>query len=33
MKETLVYDRLHDIENDEHEVLWIRLKRNKLPIK
>ena len=31
--ETLVYDRLNDIEDDEHEVLWIRLKRKKLPIK
>ena len=30
---TLVYDRLHDIKHDEHEVLWIRLKRKKLPIK
>ena len=33
MKETLVYDRLHAIEDDEHKLLWIRLKRKKLPIK
>ena len=31
--ETVVYDRLHDIEDDEHEVLWIRLKPKKLQIK
>ena len=31
--ETAVYDRLHDIEDDEHEVLWIRLKPKKLPRK
>ena len=31
--ETAVYDRLHDIEDDEHEVLWIRLKLKKLPRK
>ena len=28
--ETMVYDRLHDIEDDEHKVLWIRLKPKKL---
>ena len=28
--ETVVYDRLHDIEDDEHEVLWIRLKPKKI---
>ena len=26
----MVYDGLHDIEDDEHEVVWIRLKTNKL---
>ena len=31
--ETLVYEPLHDIEDDEHEVLWIRLKPKKLPRK
>ena len=31
--ETAVYDRVHDIEDDEHEVLWIRLKPKKLPRK
>ena len=31
--ETMVYDRVHDIEDDEHEVLWIRLKPKKLPRK
>ena len=31
--ETAVYDQLHDIEDDEHEVLWIRLKPKKLPRK
>ena len=31
--ETLVYERLHDIEDDEHKVLWIRLKPKKLPRK
>ena len=31
--ETVVYDRLHDIEDDEHEVLWTRLKPKKLSIK
>ena len=30
---TLVYERLHDIEDDEHEVLWIKLKPKKLPRK
>ena len=30
--ETMVYDRLHDIEDDEHKVLCIRLKP-KLPRK
>ena len=28
--ETLVYDRVHDIEDVEHEELWIKLKPNKL---
>ena len=28
--ETLEYDRVHDIEDVEHEVLWIKLKPNKL---
>ena len=28
--ETLVYDRLHDIEDVEREVLWIKLKPNTL---
>ena len=28
--ETAVYDRLHNIEEDEHEVLRIRLKPKKL---
>ena len=28
-----MYDRLHNIEDDEHEVLWIRLKPKKLPRK
>ena len=31
--ETAVYDRLHDMEDDEHKVLWIRLKPKKLPRK
>ena len=31
--ETAVYERLHDIEDDEHEVLWTRLKPKKLPRK
>ena len=31
--ETAVYGQLHDIEDDEHEVLWNRLKPNKLPKK
>ena len=31
--ETMEYDRLHDIEDDEREVLWIRLKPNTLPRK
>ena len=31
--ETAVYGQLHDIEDDEHEVLWIRLKPKKLPRK
>ena len=31
--ETAVYGRLHDIEGDEHEVPWIRLKPKKLPRK
>ena len=31
--ETAVYGQLLDIEDDEHEVLWIRLKPNKLPRK
>ena len=30
--ETMVYDQLHDIEDDQ-EVLWVRLKPNKLPRK
>ena len=30
MAETLVYDQLHYIEDVEHEVLWIKLKPNKL---
>ena len=28
-----MYDRLHDTEDDEHVVLWIRLKHKKLPRK
>ena len=28
--EIAVYDRLHDIEDDEHEVLWISLKPKKI---
>ena len=31
--ENMVYDRLHDIEDDEHDVLWIRLKPKKIPRK
>ena len=30
---TSVYDRLLDVEDDVHEVLWIRMSLNKLPIK
>ena len=30
---TLVYNRLLDVEDDVHEVLWIRMRLNKLPIK
>ena len=31
--ETAVYGQLHDIEDNEHDVLWIRLKPKKLPRK
>ena len=32
-KKNMVYNGLHDIEDDEHEVLWTRLKPKKLPSK
>ena len=28
---TVAYDRLHDIEDDIHEVMWIRMRLHKLP--
>ena len=28
---TVAYDRLHDIEDDIHEVMWIRMRHHKLP--
>ena len=31
--ETIAYDRLHDIEDAEHEVIWIKMKPKKLPRK